>query len=343
MIIAPADIHAGEGREKVEQALARFSVEEARDAASFDEGYRALEAEFGPRGELERREVLSTWFAGPRVPPAGWWSGRSAQGQVGDVRCRYHLLLARDENGRLAGARDCFISLDVAATSADGGARCVVLLSHSLVLPAYRRTGVAALLRAAPVPLARRAAVEAGVPAGAAEIVLLAEMEPAAPEDPATVIRLLAYGRAGFRAMPPPIYPYAQPDFRDVAALGLPAVPLPLLMVVRQVGEEARLDMPRPRAEAILRQVQSVHACDNRPADIAEIRDHALGALAASDVDPVPLLALPEGRHQVDLLAPLLRSAVLPLYPAAWRRTEPGDPARELAALIAAWDPGRAG
>lgn len=343
MILDPADLHAGEGREKVEQALGRFSVEEARDAAAFDEGYRALDAEFGARGELERREVLQTWFAGPRVPPAGWWSGGWTRGEGGDVRCRYHLLLARDQEGRLAGARDCFVSVDLAAPGVDARARCVVLLSHSLVLPAYRRSGLAALLRAAPVALARRAVEEVGVAVGAAEIVLAGEMEPVAPEEPDTVIRMIAYGRAGFRAMPPAIYPYAQPDFRDVAALGVPAVPLPLVMVVRQVGEEGRADMPRARAEAILRQVQSVHACDCGLADIALIRDHALHALAAFGGDPIPLFALPAGRDQLAALAPLLRSAVLPLYPAAWRRAEPGDPAEELAALVAAWGPGRAG
>jgi hypothetical protein len=168
-------------------------------------------------------------------------------------------------------------------------------------------------------------------------VVLIAEMEPASPEDRDTVVRLLAYGRAGFRAVPPAIFPYAQPDFRDLTALGVPAVPLPLLMVVRQVGEEARLEMPRARVEACLRQVQSVHACDSRPEDIAPIRDHALRALSAFDGDPVPLLRLPEGRGEIATLAPLVRSAVLPLYPAAWRRGEIGDPASEAAALAAAW------
>lgn len=359
MIIDPADVHEGEGREKVAQAIARFTVEEARGEAAFDEGYRALDAEFGARGELERREVLATWFAGPRTPPAGWWSGPRARGGAGDVQCRYHLLLARDEEGRLAGARDCFVSLDLAPPDGPRGvrgaappagaepgmrtARCVVLLSHSLVLPAYRRSGVAALLRAAPVSLARGSIAEAGVPAGAAEVALIAEMEPVAPEDPGTVIRLIAYGRAGFRAIPPAVFPYAQPDFRDVEALGVPAVPLPLIFVVRQVGEEGRLDMPRARVEAALRQVQSIHACDNRPGDIAQIRDHALAALAGCEADPVPLLALPEDPGRVGALLPLLRSAVLPHYPGAWRRAAPGDPGEELAALVEAWRARRAG
>jgi hypothetical protein len=338
MILDPGEIHAGEGREKVERALARFSVEEARDEAAFDEGYRALDAEFGPRAELERREVLATWFAGPRTPPPGWWSGPWARGDGGAIRCRYHLLLGRDEAGRLAGARDCFVSTE---TVAPGRARCVVLLSHSLVLPPYRRTGLAALLRAAPVALARRAAAEAGVAPEAAEVVLIAEMEPASPEDKGTVVRLLAYGRAGFRVIPPAIFPYAQPDFRDLTALGAQAVPLPLLMVVRQVGEEARLEMPRARVEACLRQVQSVHACDSQPEDIAPIRDHALRALSAFEGDPVPLLRLPEGRGEIHALGPLVRSAVLPLYPAAWRRGAIGDPAAEAAALAAAWGEGR--
>jgi hypothetical protein len=296
-----------EDREKVAAALARYSLEEAQDEAGFDEGFRVLDEVFGPRGELERREVLDIWFGALRRPPERWASS---------VTCRYHLLLARDRDGALAGVRDC------------------------LVLGPHRRSGLASLLRAAPAALARRGAEEAGLDPRAVEIVLFAEMEPVAPAEPDTVVRLIAYGRAGFRVIPPEIFPYVQPDFRDLAALGEQASPLPLIAVIRQVGHEDRAEMPRERAEACLRHVHAIHACDNRLEDIAAIQEHTRRALAAFAGETLPLLPLPRSGAEIQALGPLVRSAVLPLYPAAWRGAAPlGDPEQERAALRAAWAP----
>lgn len=321
--IDPRDVHAGEGPEKVAGALARFSLREARDAAAFDEGYRALDAAFGPKGELERREVLSTWLAGAHTEPGA------------PIVATYHMLLARDvADGRLAGVRDCFVTLDRAAR------RCVVLLSHALVLPEFRRSGLAALLRAAPVALARRALDAAGLGAGAGEveILLAAEMEAIDPGDRDTVVRLLAYGRAGFAVIPPSVLPYAQPDFRDVEALGVAPVPLPLLAVVRQVGEEERADIPRARAESFLRHYQAVHAYEVSPGELAPIRENALAALAAFEGERVPLLRIPRGPEEIAGFAPMLRSVVMPRFPPAWRGEAPLDaPEREMARLVEAW------
>ncbi|MGK4009190.1 hypothetical protein WMF31_41710 [Sorangium sp. So ce1036] len=320
MIVDPRDVCPGEGPEKVARALARFSVDEVRDAASFDEGYAALDAVFGPKGELERREVLTAWFAGEHTDPAA------------PVVATYHMLLARgvDGDGRLAGVRDCYVTLDRAAR------RCVVLLSHALVLPAFRRTGLAALLRAAPVALARRALDAAGL--GGAEVLLAAEMEAVDPDDRDTVVRLLAYGRAGFSVVPPAVLPYAQPDFRDTAALGVAAVPLPLLAVVRQVGEEERPDIPRDRAASFLRHYQAAHAREVSQEELAPIRDNALARLEAFPGERVPLVRIPRGPEEIAGFAPLLRSAVMPLYPPAWRGEAPLDaPERELERLVAAW------
>ncbi|WP_437484822.1 hypothetical protein WME75_45920 [Sorangium sp. So ce1014] len=329
MIVDPRDVCPGEGPEKVARALARFSVDEARDDASFDEGYRALDAVFGPKGELERREVLSAWFAGQKTDPAA------------PIVATYHMLLARGVDGgdgRLAGVRDCYVTLDRAAR------RCVVLLSHALVLPAFRRTGLAALLRAAPVALARRAIAAAGLGGAGGdgvEVMLAAEMEAVDPDDRDTVVRLIAYGRAGFAIIPPAVLPYAQPDFRDIAALGVTPVPLPLLAVVRQVGEEERDDIPRARAESFLRHYQTAHAAEVSPGELAPIRENALARLAAFPGERVPLIRIPRGPAEIAGLAPALRSAVMPLFPPAWRGKAPlDDPARELERLSAAWPPG---
>ncbi|KYG11235.1 hypothetical protein BE21_57960 [Sorangium cellulosum] len=324
MIVDPRDVRPGEGPEKVARALARFSVVEARDDAAFDEGYRALDEVFGPKGEIERREVLAAWFAGQHTDPAA------------PIEARYHMLLARSaDDGRLAGVRDGYVTLDRAAR------RCVMLLSHALVLPAYRRSGLAALLRAAPVALARRALEGAGLGGSSAEVMLAAEMEAVDPDDRDTVVRLIAYGRAGFAIVPPAVLPYAQPDFRDLAALGAAPVPLPLLAVVRQVGEEGRDDIPRARAESFLRHYQAVHAAEVSQGELAPIRDNALARLAAFPGERVPLIRIPRDTAEIAGFAPVLRSAVMPLFPPGWRGKAPLDaPDRELARLVAAWSGG---
>src|SRR5262245_31817996 len=99
---------------KGRQALGRFRLECVRDAAgpAFSEAYGALAAEFAPRGELERREVIAGWLR----------------------RASYYLLVARDEDGRLAGVRDCHVVVGHARNAV------VVYLAHVLVLPAHRRS-----------------------------------------------------------------------------------------------------------------------------------------------------------------------------------------------------------
>ncbi|WP_437762489.1 hypothetical protein WMF27_46085 [Sorangium sp. So ce281] len=324
MIVDPRDVCPGEGPEKVARALAQFSVDEAQDGAAFDEGYGALDAVFGPKGELERREVLAAWLTGAHTDAGA------------PITATYHMLLARSaDDGRLAGVRDCYVTLDRAAR------RCVALLSHALVLPAFRRSGLAALLRAAPVALARSAIERAGIAAEQAEILLAAEMEAVDPDDRDTVVRLIAYGRAGFAVIPPKVLPYAQPDFRDTAALGVTPVPLPLLAVVRQVGEEDRDEIQRARAESFLRHYQAVHAREVSQGELAPIRENALARLAAFPGEQVPLIRIPRGPAEVAGFAPVLRSAVMPLFPQAWRGKAPLDvPERELERLCAAWGGG---
>src|SRR2546427_237646 len=70
-----------------------------------------------------------------------------------------------------AGVRDCHVTVDVARRE------CIVYLAHTLVMPAFRRGGLASLFRAAPLTLARRAIAAAEL--DSADILLAAEMEPA--------------------------------------------------------------------------------------------------------------------------------------------------------------------
>ena len=98
-------------------------------------------------------------------------------GGDGSLLHRYHLLVARDADGTFAGVRDCHVTVDPEHRIA------IAYLAHTLVLDGFRRSGLAALLRAAPVTLARALVALAGEPSST-EILLAAEMEPAIPTEP---------------------------------------------------------------------------------------------------------------------------------------------------------------
>jgi GNAT superfamily N-acetyltransferase len=281
---------------KAREALARYRLEIVDEAtsAAFAAAYGALAAEFAPRGEIERREVVLDWLAhrDRRLDGLAW---------------RY-LLLAAWDGDVLAGARDCHVTVDA------DRAECVIYLAHTLVLPPHRRGGLASLLRAAPITIARR--VTAGVTG--AELLLAAEMEPADLAAQDTLVRLVAYGRAGFRAVSPARLPYCQPDFRDLAATGAEARPLPLLAVVRRIGHEEASALPPALGEAFVRHLYAVFGTHCRASDLARPREHALAAVRAAAAD-LPLLALPRHLDDRERLAPLLREAVLPYHlPELW-------------------------
>lgn len=316
------DIHVGEGLERVQRAAERFRLTAARTWGDFDAGHAVLVQHFGPLGEIEREETLRAWFAAGSLSPAD-----------APIRATYHMILAHDGDGVLAGVRDCF----VAVSAADR--RAVVLLSHNYVMEPYRRTGLSALLRTAPVALAREALARDGAEGG--EVLLVAEMEMVQARDPASVVRLLAYGKAGFRVIPPWVLPYAQPDFRDLDALGVPPIPLPFLAVVRPVGGELHPTLSRTQAEAVVQHLFAIHRCHCRLVDLLPVRANALNRLAMFEGDAIPLLTIPASPRDVGELYPLIRQNTLAYYPQAWWWGDLRAPvARELVDLIRAWNPG---
>ena len=312
-----ADLSPTENAAKARAAAARYTLRRAATPAEFALGHRVLANVFGPSGEIEREATLRAWFdAGTLSPPNA------------PIQAFYSLILAFDTDGSLAGVRDCFVTFD------DASRRAVVLLSHSFVVPEHRRSGLAALLRTVPATLARTTPAEPP-----AEVLLVAEMELLDPAQHISVIRMLAYGRAGFRVLPAQVVPYAQPDFRDLDALGVPATPLPFVMLVRQVGREDATTLTAARAAALVEHLQAIHRNHCRAEDIAPIRAHALRGLAAWGDAPIPLI-LP-GRDSIPALYPLLQSVVVPLYPPAWCTPyTPDTPERERAALRATWPDG---
>lgn len=324
VLIDPSDIFAAEPHEKTQAALEQFRLEAVRSdvGPAFEEAYGALADEFAARGELERREVITDRLRGPMhtSEPA--------------ATVTYHLVAARDPDGRLAAVRDAFVCIH------DDEPLCLVFLSHTLVLPAYRRTGIAALMRALPVTLARRGLTDAGRGLEKSDVVLFAEMDPIHPTNRATVIRLLAYARSGFSAVPPTILPYCQPDFRYDSGSSAGPLPIPFIPVIRWLGHEERRLAPSRLIEASVRHVYAVYGLHTPQEHIESLREHALSTLAASRLVQIPLIALPRDVEELSRVQSLLRSAVLPLFPESIRGARPlpaQSPEQELTQLLETW------
>jgi GNAT superfamily N-acetyltransferase len=264
----------------------------------FAEAYAALAAEFGPRGELERREVIAGWLDSPR-------------GEENGLHRTYHLLVARDEKGDLAGVRDCHVVLDRAGVA-------VVYLAHALVLPPYRRMGLGALLRRVPIEIGEAAIGQAGVASARVALLLAAEMEPVSLDDEASIIRLRAYGKDGFAAIAPAALPYFQPDFRDLDALDRGSDeprPIPLLAVVRFVGHEHATSLPARLARAFVTHLYAVFGTHVRRDHVESLAAATLGVLDSFPHADVPLLPLPRAFDDVRRVSPLSRDAVLRALP----------------------------
>lgn len=305
------------------EALPRYRMEVVRDPASpsFGVAYDALNAFFGPRGEMESREAIAGFVRDGLLPYGAGMEG-------------HYRLLVLWEGDQLAGVRDCYVDLDL-----DAGVN-ILALSHVWVALEHRRSGAAALLRNAPVTLAREVARERlGRDVG---VLVCAEMEPPHPEEPDTVVRLLAYGRSGFGVLDPRRLPYSQPDFRPLEELD-GHVAIALLPVVRPVGvagvkEGAPGEVPLEIAAAFPRLFHSCHRTflPRERVDPSEV--HALRALTRTP-GPVALLPLPRSAGDLSALDPVVRGAVYPLYPWILRGPggDPGDADAQRAGIRAAF------
>lgn len=310
------DLFPGEGIERFARARAQFRGTRILDpdGAGFDEAYGAMAAYFGPKNEIERRPILADWLRRPIAD--------------GRVRVTYQLLAWHDrDTGALAGVRDQFVGIDVV------NRRCGVLLSHSFVPEAWRRSGVATLIRTAPADLARAEVAREGLDPAATPVVLCAEMEPCVPSDRGSIVRLLSYGRCGYSSVPPAVLPYCQPDFRDLAS-GAEAEPIPMPFVVRWLGHESDGVLPTALADLLVEAFARLHlrACEPTHVEALAAADRAR---LARHGDSIALHPLPTSPDELDRLVPLLRSRALPHYPERFRGAA-GDPDEELAALRAA-------
>ncbi len=282
--LAPGDRNAG--------ALdwSDLQVRRVRDPADvdFDAAYQRLWSEFGALGEMERSAVIRDRLTWDPAQP------------VGGAALAYELLVLR-RGGAIAALRDHTAVVRVAADGKPLAGPIVVHLSHALVEPAHRGTGLVAWLRALPLQTARRCARAAGC-APDESIVLVAEMEmrdvavPGQPEAPgpagheARMARLRSYERAGFLLVDPAAAPYAQPDFRPPELLAGDAPrPVPLGLVVRRVGRESEATMPAAELRAVIDSIYAVYGVHVPAAALLPLR----AAAAEWTGRPAPFGLLP--------------------------------------------------
>jgi hypothetical protein len=285
----------------------------------FAEAYELLWNEFGPHGGMERIEAVRSFLLEDPYEPTS-----------AGTYMRYFLLVAKDEQGKLLGARDGVILLNQSYDAE----LVVCFLSHIVMKPEARGTVLSYWMRIAPVELAMQYVHDLHtmgkikVPAPDSpgrhygmKVNLAAEMEYFAPDDPISLQRILFYGRGGFDAINPRYFPYRQPDFRDpdvIRATG--NQPVPFMMLLRRMGRERQATIPTEEASAVMRLLYDDFATHCLP-------EHLEGSLAAvlqqletrADRGNIELLPLPTGPRDLHRLRPLFRYT-------AFTRYYPGEP-----------------
>lgn len=245
----PSDLAPGDRKalESDWRHLDLHCVESAKDPA-FATAYAALWQEFGTAGEMERADILERRLAlNPRSVGA-------------DCSLIYSLMLLT-ANGELVAVRDHTVILREESI--------VIHLSHNLIAPNYRRTGLAGWLRSLPIFSARSVASAKGenLP-----VTLVAEMEPA-DETPKRAARLMAYEKAGFRKIDPRRISYFQPDFRSAGEIDASggAKPIPLSLVVRRVGRETEDHLSGNEIRNIVESLYLMYGADVRAVEMAPL------------------------------------------------------------------------
>jgi GNAT superfamily N-acetyltransferase len=202
--------------------------------------------------------------------------------RVNDAWLRYEMLLVR-RNGQFVAVRD-----HTAIAHATPQPHAVVHLSHVLVDPSLRRTGLAGWLRAWPIQTARSCLACAALP-HSAPITLVAEMEHPHPDLPQRMIRLKAYEKAGFKKADPSRVQYFQPDFRppaEIDASGGP-VPLPFGLILRRLGREQETSVTGRELRHTVQALFQMYAENFRATDMEAARR---AFVCPDDDTPVPLV-----------------------------------------------------
>jgi len=242
----------------------------------FPLAYRKLCEEFGPKDEIEAPSVLQ---ARMRWKPSCLIDGCAFKYRMFLVRRKREFVAVRDHT---------------AIVRPESGA-CLVHLSHALVGPKWRRSGISGWLRALPVRTARTCIAAAKLPADT-PITLAGEMEPQSLSDPSRIIRLKAYEKAGYKKIDLTAFPYFQPDFRDpktIDATGGPS-PVPFSLIIRRIGREAEDHISSAEARWIVETLYKMYAVEFRPQDMQPMFERLdLFPKRAKRVNLVPPTSLP--------------------------------------------------
>jgi hypothetical protein len=247
--LAPGDARSLEG-DWADMELHRITSPED---PFFSQAFGALSAEFGDAGEMEQASVIARrmqWL------PEQMINGASMQYALQLVTRRGEFVAVRDHT--------------VIILESEPGA--VVHLSHNLVAPEWRRSGIAGWMRALPVATAMDSIQTLRLPS-ASPVTLVGEMEHFDPTRSATLVRLTAYEKAGFKMVDPELVSYLQPDFRDPAEIDISSgpQPLPLTLMLRRMGREAEGFVSGAEILHNVKALYKMYASEFRSADMYQV------------------------------------------------------------------------
>ena len=226
---------------------------ESLEDQGFEAAFGALWAEFGANSEVEQRTILSRRLL---------WNGYQL---IEGCALRYRLMLLRS-GGKLAAVRD---HTAIVRERTEGA---IVHLSHNLVAPEWRRTGLAGWLRALPIQTGRECLAAQQRPVHS-PIALVGEMKFLDRNDPSTFVRLKAYEKAGYLMIDPRKINYLQPDFRAPEEIDLSGGPKPLslALIVRRVGLEDELTISGAETRSIAEALYRMYGVTFRRSDMAPL------------------------------------------------------------------------
>jgi GNAT superfamily N-acetyltransferase len=250
----------------VEPDIDAYRLTHIREFAhpAFETAYALLWQEFGAKNEMETRDVLRARFA--LAPEA-----------------IYELVLLEDPSGAWAAVCDYTLM-----PSTNARHDIAVHLSHTLVAPGHRRAGL-------PLKLLQFAATRAkALRPDAPGITMLAEVEHDDGLDPLRAIRLAAFEKAGLLKVDPARIDYHQPDFSAPKALNdpRPAVPLPLLLLLKRIGREQDREIRGDELRSLVSRLYAMYGAQFRPQDMA----HPALDLARYPADDEGIALLPPTR-----------------------------------------------
>lgn len=267
--LAPADFRSAE----FDWTGYTISFIDSMQHPRFELGYAALWDEFGHKNEMEQRDVIAQRFE--------WRPQRALHHHA----LMYEMVVVMHED-QLAAVRDHTAIVDLQHPDES----VIVHLSHLLVMPRYRGSGIAGWMRAAPIRTARECLERARQ--NARPITLVAEMEPADASVVDCIRRLAAYEKVGFVKVNPKQIHYLQPDFRspaDIDASGGPR-PVPLSLVVRRVKRESEGRVSGKEVRSMVQALYTMYAQTFRRQDMSP--------------NYASLAAYPADDAMVDLVAP---------------------------------------